>query len=311
MDKRMVWLNGKVVPYAEASVPLLNTSFRYGAMVFEGIRAYWNPRTQRQNLFRLNEHAVRLHESIKLMRFESAYRVEQLGQAVIDYLQALAPQQDMHIRQMVYLDSEEFYYARGPLQMALAAVPMGRRRGFEQGLHCNISSWRRIADQSVPPRIKCAGNYQNSRLAHIESVESGYDYPLLLNDRGKVSEGGGSAVLLVRHGTLVTPPVTADLLESITRETLLQLAKEQLGMRVEVREVDRTELLLAEEVFLCGTAEEVMPVASVDHVTIGSGAPGPVTRRLQQELLAAARGDTNGFAEWRTQVALAQERRDA
>lgn len=302
MEDRMVYLNGKIVPYSQASVPILNTSFRYGAMVFEGIRAYWNPETKDLNVFRLEEHAVRLFESIKLMRFEASFSVEQIRQAVIDFLRARRPEEDTHLRQMVYLDSEEFYYARGPLQMAIAGVPMGRRRGFEKGLNCNISSWRRISDQSVPPRIKCAGNYQNSRLAHIESIESGYDYPLLMNDRGKISEGAGSAVMLVRHGALVTPPVTADLLESITRATLLELAKERLGIRVEEREVDRTEMLLAEEVFLCGTAEEVMPVASVDHVAIGAGVPGPITRRLQQELLAAARGDVDRFATWRTSV---------
>ncbi|MFA7437922.1 branched-chain amino acid transaminase [Castellaniella sp.] len=302
MNVKMVYLNGDVVPYEQASVPLLNTSFRYGAMVFEGIRAYWDDKTKALNLFRLDEHAVRLLESIKLMRFEAAYTQEQISQAVVDYLKVLAPTQDVHLRQMVFLDSDEFYYARGPLQMAVAAVPMGRRRGFEKGIHCNISSWRRISDQSVPPRIKCAGNYQNSRLAHIESIESGYDYPLILNDRGKVSEGAGSAVMLVRHGALVTPPVTADLLESITRQTLIELARDRLGLRVEEREVDRTELLLAEEVFLCGTAEEVVPVVSVDRVTIGDGRPGSVTCGLQEELLAAARGDSERYSEWRTRV---------
>lgn len=304
MKQRMVYLNGKVVPYGAVSVPILNTSFRYGSMVFEGIRAYWNARTKALNIFRLEEHSTRLMESIKLMRFEQAYTLEQINQAVVDYLRELAPQEDVHIRQMVYLDSEDFYYARGPLQMAVVALPMGRRRGFEKGLDCNISSWRRISDQSVPPRIKCAGNYQNSRLAHIESIEAGYDYPLLLNDHGKLAEGGGSAVMLVRHGVLVTPPVTAGLLESITRETLLELAAGRLGLRTEIREIDRTELLVAEEVFLCGTAEEVMPVVSVDHVAIGAGIPGPITCKLQEELLAAARGDADTFASWRTQITI-------
>ncbi|MFA5663786.1 MAG: branched-chain-amino-acid transaminase [Castellaniella sp.] len=298
----MVYLNGEIVPYEKATVPLLNTSFRYGAMVFEGLRAYWIPQSGTLNIFRLKEHAARLLESIKLMRFEETYTSEQIERAVIDYLAALKPAQDVHIRQMVFLDSEEFYYARGPLQMAAVAVPMGRRRGFEKGINCNISSWRRISDQSIPPRIKCAGNYQNSRLAHIESIESGYDYPLIMNDRGKVSEGAGSAVMLVRHGALVTPPATADILESITRATLLELARDRLGLSVEVREVDRTELLLAEEVFLCGTAEEVVPVVGVDRVRIGAGVPGPITCQLQEELLAAARGNEQHYADWRTQV---------
>lgn len=302
MAERMVYLGGKIVPYREASVPLLNTSFRYGAMVFEGIRAYWNARNKALNVFRLEEHSIRLFESMKLMRFENSYSVEQISEAVITFLRAQAPQEDTHLRQMVYLDSEDFYYARGPLQMAIVGVPMGRRRGFENGLNCNISSWRRISDQAMPPRIKCAGNYQNSRLAHIESVENGYDYPLLMNDRGKISEGGGSAVMLVRRGALITPPVTADILESITRLTLLELASKQLGIRVEEREVDRTEMLLAEEIFLCGTAEEVVPVVSVDKVAIGAGRPGPVARQLQTELLAVARGDVDRVPEWRTVV---------
>ncbi len=302
MTERMVYLDGEIVPYSKASVPLLNTSFRYGAMVFEGVRAYWNERDEDLYVFRLEEHSVRLAESMKLMRFENKYSVEQISQAIIDFLRAQKPKEDMHLRQMVYLDSEDYYYARGPLTMAIAGVPMGRRRGFEKGLNCNVSSWRRISDQAVPPRIKCAGNYQNSRMAHIEAIEDGYDYPLLLNDRGKLSEGPGAAVMLVRHGALVTPPVTADLLESITRATLIELAQRQLGLRVEEREVDRTELLIASEVFLCGTAEEVVPVAAVDRMTIGEGVPGPVTRRLQQELLAVARGNTELNAAWRTPV---------
>lgn len=300
MAERMVYLDGEIVPYSKASVPLLNTSFRYGAMVFEGVRAYWNARDKDLNVFRLEDHSIRLLESIKLMRFENRFTVEQINQSIIDFLKAQRPEEDMHLRQMVYLDSEEFYYARGPLKLAIAGVPMGRRRGFDKGLNCNISSWRRISDQSVPPRIKCAGNYQNSRMAHIEAIEDGYDYPLLMNDRGKISEGPGAAVMLVRRGALVTPPVTADLLESITRATLIELARNQLGLRVEEREVDRTEMLLASEVFLCGTAEEVVPVASIDRVTIGDGTPGPVTRQLQQELLAVARGDVERYGEWRT-----------
>ena len=302
MSERLVYFDGQIVPYSQASVPLLNTSFRYGAMVFEGIRAYWNERQQQLTVFRLEEHAIRLADSIKLMRFENRYSVEQIQQAVIELLRAQQVKEDVHIRQMVYLNSEEPYYARGPVVMAIASVPMGRRRGFDKGLNCNISSWRRISDQVMPPRIKCAANYQNSRMAHIESFESGYEYPLLMNDRGKLSEGPGAAVMLVRRGALITPPVSADLLDSITRFTLIGIAREEFGMRVEEREVDRSELWIADEVFLCGTAEEVVPIASVDHVTIGSATPGPVTLKLQQELLAVTRGDVDRHADWRTPI---------
>jgi len=302
MGERLVYFDGQIVPYSQASVPLLNTSFRYGAMVFEGIRAYWNERQQQLTVFRLEEHAIRLADSVKLMRFENRYSVEQIQQAVIELLRAQQVKEDVHIRQMVYLNSEEPYYARGPVVMAIASVPMGRRRGFEKGLSCNISSWRRISDQVMPPRIKCAANYQNSRMAHIESFESGYEYPLLMNDRGKLSEGPGAAVMLVRRGALITPPVSADLLDSITRFTLIGIAREEFGMRVEEREVDRSELLIADEVFLCGTAEEVVPIASVDHVKIGNAIPGPVTLKLQQELLAVTRGDVDRHADWRTPV---------
>lgn len=302
MAERLIYHKGKIVPYSQASVPLLNTSFRYGTMVFEGVRAYWNSEQNQLYVFRLREHCERLLESIKLMRFAPEFTLDQVREALLELLRAQQVREDVHIRQMVYLDSEDYYYSRSPLAMAIASVPMGRRRGFEKGLHCNISSWRRISDQAVPPRIKCAGNYQNSRLAHIESIEAGYDYPLLLHERGKLSEGPGAAVMLVRRNKLVTPPVTADLLESITRATLPQLAAERLGLETEEREVDRTELLVAEEIFLCGTAEEVVPVVTVDRAPIGDGTPGPITRRLQQELLAVARGDTPSHAEWRTPV---------
>jgi len=177
-----------------------------------------------------------------------------------------------------------------------------RSRGFDQGVRASISSWRRISDDSMPPRIKAGANYHNSRLAHHEAVRNGYDTTLLLNQRGSVSEAPGSCVVMVRDGALITPPGTSGVLEGITVATVAELAQTELAIPMERREIDRTELYVAQEVFLSGTLAEIQPVTSIDGIEVGDGRPGPLTRRLQELYDAAVRGRSSAYRHWSTPV---------
>lgn len=300
MDKpfEYVYHQGNMVPYAEATIHVFTPAVKYGIAVFEGIRAYWNDERKELFVFRLEDHARRLLQSLKLMRLNVSWTMADVVQPVLDVLTTNRVQTDVHIRQLVYAVGDGLYSTPGPVEMSVVAIEKGRPRGFESGITCGISSWTRIADNVMPPRIKCCANYQNSRLATLDVKRSGADQPLFLNDRGKLSEGPGFAVMLVRGNTLVAPSVTSDILESITRETVIHLWKNEMGLPVEERDVDRTELYVCDEAFICGTANEVVPVISVDGLSVGQGVPGELTRKLQQLYLEIARGRMDRHSEW-------------
>jgi branched-chain amino acid aminotransferase len=189
----------------------------------------------------------------------------------------------------------------GPVGLAVDALP--RKMGSERGITAGISSWLRIPDGAMPPRIKCSANYQNGRLAQLEAKVNGYDTALLLNARGKLAEGPGACCFVVRRGVPMTPPVTADILESVTRATLLDLCAKELGLTPEVRDIDRTELYVADEAFLCGSGWEIAPIVSVDRLPLGDGAkPGPVTRAIQACYFSVVRGERPAYRDWLTPV---------
>jgi len=297
-----IWLDGKVRPWDQATIHVLSPTVKYGVAVFEGIRAYWNPERGRMLVFRLEEHSRRLVQSARMMRMENPYAPEDISRAVLETLRELDPRCDVHIRALLMVSGDGPMTARGPVSLAIAALERGRPPGFEQGIRCQISSWRRISDEVMPPRIKCTANYHNGRLAALEAKANGYDQALLLNSRGELAEAPGACVFLVRAGQLITPPVTDDILESITRETVLILWQEWQGRSGAVRPVDRTELYVADEVFLCGTAAEITPVIQVDDLEVGDGVPGPITRKLQSLYLAAVRGEDSRHHSWCTEV---------
>jgi len=305
------YMNGEIVPVDQGKVSIFSPGFKYSATVFEGIRAYWNEDKHNLYVFRLKEHCQRLIRSLKLMRLNHSYTVEDLSQPVIDLLRANQFKEDMHIMQHVYVEGPEvgFMADTGPIKMCIAAFPKGRYSTYEEGggLACCVSSWVRISDHSMPPRIKCTANYQNSRLALLEAKANGYDSVILLNTHGKVTEGPGACIFMVRDGVPTTPPISAGLLESITRETIIRLFKEIHQINVEVREIDRTELYLAEEAFFCGTGEEVTPICSIDRQSLGDGRMGPVTRAIRETYFKVVRGDPPGFSSW---IAPVYEERD-
>jgi branched-chain amino acid aminotransferase len=299
-------MNGKVIPWDQCVVHGRSAGGFMGANVFEGVRAYWSARQEDIFVFKLEEHLQRLGRSMKTARLEVGYTLEQIGQGALELLRANEFRQDAHFVPVAFFGmGAHNFNTLGPTVdngVYITAVPWPQPPALSNGVAACIASWRRISDDTVPPRLKAGANYQNSRLAQTEAVVNGYDTAIILNHRGTVAEGPGACLMMVRDGQLVTPPVTAGILESITRSTLMDLASRELGLRVVEREIDRTELYVAEEVFMCGSGLEVLPVTSVDRITIGAGTRGAVTRGIQDVYFAAARGDLPAYRHWLTPV---------
>ena len=301
MKELKIWMNGGLVPQAEAVLPVNSAAAFYATNVFEGIRAYWNDADEELYCFRLAEHFVRFRESMKMMRFSVPYSDEDLYNAVRDVLTGNDLHEDIHMHCVAYVGGAGL---DATTPTGLYINPRRRPRVAQgAGLRCCVSSWVRTSDNAIPIRLKCGANYQNGRLATLQAKADGYDSPILLNQRGKVAEGTGATFFMVRKGKLVTPPVTSDILESITRTTLMEdICPTGLGMDVVEREIDRTELYVADEAFFCGSGYEITPIVSIDRFPLGDGRVGPMTRRLSSAYLDLVRGVDRSHAEWRTAV---------
>jgi branched-chain amino acid aminotransferase len=298
-DELKIWMNGNLVSQAEAALPVNSAAVFYATNVFEGLRAYWNDTDEELYCFRLAEHFTRFRESMKMMRFEIPYSDDDLVRAVRETLTGNGLREDVHMHMVAYV-----------LGTGLdATTPTGlyinpRRRARTpagSGLACCVSSWARTSDNAIPIRLKSGSNYQNGRLATLQANADGYDQPIFLNKDGHVAEGTGATFFMVRKGRLVTPPITADILESITRTTLIEnIYPELFGMEVVEREIDRTELYVADEAFFCGSGYEITPIVSIDRFPLGDGKVGPVTQRLTDAYMDIVRGVDRRFPEWRT-----------
>ena len=301
-DPQYVWMNGEFVDWDEAKIHVTTEAVGFGSSVFEGLRAYWNPDQEQLYVFRMEDHMKRLGQSTKMMRMPVPFSIEQISAACVGLLSRNGFREDVHLRPTVYFGKVQTFFAYKPGQAEVGAYvysrPLKSILGTGQGIHVCISSWARISDHDMPPRIKAAANYQNGRLANVQAAEDGYDSAILLNSQGKVAEGPGACVFLVRDGTAITPPVTGGILESITRATLIDLFREEMSVPVVEREVDRTELYIADEVFMCGSAFEVWPIFSVDRYLIGDGQIGPLTAQLQVEYENVVRGKNPEYSEW-------------
>jgi branched-chain amino acid aminotransferase len=304
LKAKYIFLNGDFVEYEDAKIHVLTPAVKYGATVYEGLRGYWVPKDNQLYLFRFDDHLKRLFQSMELAWMKPPYSLEEFKSHIIALVKKNEFRQDIHIRVMVFVRSDDgSMISTGPIGAAIAALPMGRISDkSEEGLRCAVSSWRRISDSSTPPRIKCAGNYQNSRLAGIQAALDGYDNVLILNENGKLSEGQGSNVFIVRKGIPITPAVTDNILEGITRDTIIRLFEEKHGLKTEEREIDRTELYIADEVFYCGTATEVVPIISIDKHMISNEQIGPLTKTIKKSYVNLVRGIDSAHEEWRTSV---------
>jgi len=293
--------NGQPIPFEDAKVHALSVGLAYGAAVFEGIRAYMNPATKRLSVFRLEEHLARLDQGMKFMRFDDPPARDVLRQGVLDSIRANEPDDDCYIRLQVQIEDRGSMATTGPVGWVCAAVPRERSGKRETGLAAGVSSWIRISDNTMPARIKATANYHAGRIATLQAKADGYDTPILLTRDGKVSETAGACLFMVRDGVVITPSRENDILESVTRDTVLALATEH-GLPTQERRADRTELYVADEIFVCGTGQELLPVTSVDRLPVGNGKPGPFTLQLQAAYESVVRGTTDAHAAWRTPV---------
>jgi branched-chain amino acid aminotransferase len=297
-----IWMNGEFIPWDDAELHVTTDAVRFGSSVFEGMRGYWNESDQQLYIFRMEDHLRRLSQSMKMMRMILGHPLEDIRDACVGLLTKNSLREDVHLTPTVHFGVGEGFFSYKPdtvdIGVYVFAGPRKSILGTAQGIHVCVSSWTRISDRDIPPRIKAAANYQNGRLATVQAAEDGYDSALLLNERGKVAEGPGACVFLVRDGTALTPPVTGGILESITRATLIELFRQEMSVPVVEREVDRTELYIADEVFMCGSAFEVLPVFSVDRYRVGDGKVGPLTAQLQTEYESAIRARNPKYSDW-------------
>ncbi len=296
------YIDGKVVPWDDARIHVFSAVSKAGAGVFEGLRGYWNKDEEQLYVFRMPEHMQRLEYSQKVMRFETIISAEQVTEATLELLRACNFRENVHIRPMVYVEGFDGPPSYGPIGLAVAAVVRPPAKRITEGTKAQISSWRRLPDSAMPIRVKCNANYNNNRMALMQAHADGYGSAIFLTTDGKVSEGAGMCLFIVRDGVVLTPPVTADILESITRATVIQLCQERLNREVVVRDIDRSELYAAEEVFFCGTGWEIAPVIDIDNLPVGDGKPGSVTRQVQDVYFQIVRGELPDHPEWRTPV---------
>jgi branched-chain amino acid aminotransferase len=294
-------LDGMIVPFAEAKVSVMAPGLTFAVAVFEGLRAYWNADQEQLFVFRLSEHLERLQFSMRVIEILPPPASGDLAGQVVALLQANDLRQDSYVRVQTYVDDWGDMTATGPVGSSVICRSRPRVAAFKTGKHFAVSSWRRNADDASPPRLKATANYLNSRLAGLEARRSGAGGAIILNRDGSVSEGPGGCLFIVREGRLITPPVTAGILESITRATLIELARD-LDLDCQEREVGRTELYLAEEAFYCGTGQEIVPILSVDGKPLAYGTPGALTRQLQAAYDAVVRGQQARYRHWLTPV---------
>ncbi len=298
-----VWVDGKLTPWAEATIHITQVATAGVSLVFEGIRAYWNESESRLYVFRLDAHVERFAQSIRLMRMKQPWSNQAIRDGILQLLRANQIAGDAYIRPFAFVPTAVFgRMSSFEARIVVSTQPWPSHGKHERGAHACVSSWTRISDNVMPPRVKGGSNYLNSRLASEEARRNGYDSAILLNPQGKVAEAPGACLMLVRHGQVVTPSVTEGILESITRETLIRLCSEVLHGPVVERAVDRTELYVADEAFLCGTGDQVIPILSVDRLPVGTGQVGPLTRQIEDLYGDLARGVDTRYPEWRTAV---------
>jgi branched-chain amino acid aminotransferase len=301
----MAFLNDRVLPYAEAQVGLLTHALNYGTGVFAGVRGYWNQEESKLLVFRLADHMRRLHESARLMRMNLALSEEATARAVLDLLQAEGLKEDCYIRPLAFYSDELIGVRLHGLttSLGIVAVPFGRYIDKADGAHCTVSSWRRPDDSVIPARGKITGSYANSAFAKSDAELAGFDEALLLNHAGYVSEGSGENIFVVRRGVVATPSLNQSVLEGITRRSLITLLRDELGVVVEERPIERGELFVADEVFLTGTAAQITAVSRIDHRPVGSGHLGPLTKQLRDLFFDVVHGRVAKYRAWCTPVA--------
>jgi len=303
------YFKGQFMPVAEAKLPILTHALHYGTACFEGVRCNYNAEEGRAYIFRPREHFDRLRKSARVLHINLKPTTDELCAIASEIVRRTNLREDLYMRPLAYKSAEVVANMRAHTledDFLMFAIPLGNYLDPNQGQHCCTSTWRRIDDMSIPPRAKVTGGYINSVLAKTEAVLNGFDEGIMLNADGHVSEGSGENVFIVTGGKLVTPAPADNILMGITRDTVIRLAREELGIETIERTMDRTELYTADELFLTGTAAHLTPVVKMDHRQVGDGQIGPVTRKLQSLYFDAIRGKIKKYALWCQAVELPQ-----
>ncbi|MFN3742919.1 MAG: branched-chain amino acid transaminase [Anaerolineales bacterium] len=300
LPTRFAFFEGKIVPFEEAKISIATHALNYGTAVFGGLRAYWNEEQEKLFIFRPYDHYRRLLHSARMMCMEVPYDEAALTQITIELLRADHWKQDIYIRPLIYKAEIGIGVRLHNLRDALSifCLPFDRYVKNDTNAHVTFSSWRRIDDNTIPARGKVSGAYANSALIKTDAVRAGFDEALVLDQNGHVSEGSAMNIFMVRDGALITPPVTDNILEGITRRSIIELARQELGLTVIERSIDRTEVFICEEFFMTGTAAQVVAVTRVDHRPIGNGEMGPITARLREMFEEVVRGRNPKYAHW-------------
>lgn len=298
------FFEGKIVPFGEAKVSIATHGLNYGTAAFGGLRAYWNAEEEKLFIFRPQDHYRRFLNSAKILCMEFPHTPESLTQITVDLLKADGWRQDVYIRPLAYKADSGIGVRLHDLrdEISIFALPFGAYGKNEDSAHVTISSWRRVDDNIIPARGKISGAYANSALIKTDAVRAGFDEALVLDQNGHISEGTAMNVFLVRDGVLITPPVWDNILEGITRRSVIELARNELGLEVVERSIDRTEAFLCDELFLTGTAAQVTVVTKVDHRPVGDGKIGPITAQLRALFNDVVRGRNPKYRHWNAAV---------
>ena len=302
-DNTVCYFQGNYVKLGDARVSIMTHAFLYGTAVFEGIRAYWNPDEKQMYALRIKEHIVRLRNSSKIMLMAELPSVEEFTEIVLEVLRRNHFTEDAYCRPSVYKNTEAIGVKLHGLthDFYVLSIPMGDYIDTEKGIATGTVSWRRTSDVSMPSRSKLTGSYVNPAFSKSEAMLNGFGEAIVLTNDGHVAEGSAENLFMVRDGVLITPSVTEDILEGITRAGMIEIAA-HLGIPVKERQIDRSELYIADEVFLCGTGAQVSPVSSVDHRAVGEGRVGPISKQISKTYFDAVRGRLPAFRHWVTPV---------
>lgn len=301
---RFAFFDGKIVPIEQAKVSVMTHTFNYGTGVFGGLRGYWNPDEQQLFVFRPHDHFKRFTQSAGLMRISIPYSVNELVEATTDLLRAEGYQENCYIRPLAYKSTEVIGVRLHDLDDAVTifSTPFGRYIEKEEGAHVCFSSWRRVEDNAIPARGKIIGAYANSALIKTDAMLAGYDEAIVLNEDGHISEMSAANIFIIRDGVAITPPVQSNTLEGIVRRSLIQLMRDEMGIQVIERNIDRTEVYIADEAFMCGTGVQVAAITRVEHRPIGTGKLGTITGELRDLFFRVVEGRVEAYRHWLTPV---------
>jgi len=297
------YFHKQFVPLSEAKIGIMTHCLHYGTAIFEGIRGNWNSQQKQIYLFRLKEHYQRLFDGCRLLQIDLPYTIDELCQITAEVVTRCGFQEDIYVRPLAYKSSESLGVRLNDLDndFLVFAIPWGPYLDIDKA-RCVVSSWRRPDDNVIPPQAKITGLYINNALAKTEAISNGFDEAIMLTSDGYVSEGSGENIFLVIDGKLVTPASYSSILTGITRNTVIELAQNELGIETVERQIDRNELYSADECFFTGTAAHITPIGEIDHRQIGSGEPGEITKRLQQIYFEVIKGNNPKYLDWCTPV---------